>query len=326
VNEIQQPEQARESKLVSVATGARSELAGLIPKDFNGLYKLAQIMAASNMMPKGCEEVAQVFVSVQMGLEVGLSPMQSVQNIACINGRPTIWGDAAKALCLSSPACEWVDEQPIKEGDKTVGYRCEAKRAGVEKTVVREFTVLDAKTAGLWNKQGPWQQYPQRMLQMRARSWCLRDAFPDVLKGMYLSEEANDITDVTPEEDLRELIIDTSATAITPDGEKPVLESGVSGLKQQLVADEPEKEPVTIDAEVFETSKSAPGLTEVPKTEARPRNVVFVDLRAMMGSLGWDMDRTLKYASGILEKEVGALTELSDDELSKLYSDLKEQL
>jgi hypothetical protein len=31
------------------------------------------------------------------------------------------------------------------------------------------------------------------MMQMRARSWCLRDAFPEVLKGMMLAEEAEAI-------------------------------------------------------------------------------------------------------------------------------------
>ena len=51
---------------------------------------------------------------------------------------------------------------------------------------------MDAKRAGLWTKAGPWQTYPRRMLQMRARSFALRDAFPDVLKGLISVEEALD--------------------------------------------------------------------------------------------------------------------------------------
>ena len=35
------------------------------------------------------------------------------------------------------------------------------------------------------------------MMQMRARSWALRDAFPDVLRGLTSAEEASDIVDVT---------------------------------------------------------------------------------------------------------------------------------
>ncbi len=35
-------------------------------------------------------------------------------------------------------------------------------------------------------------QYPKRMLQLRARGFALRDAFPDVLKGLVTAEEAQD--------------------------------------------------------------------------------------------------------------------------------------
>jgi hypothetical protein len=59
--------------------------------------------------------------------------------------------------------------------------------------------VAEAKKAGLWGKQGPWTQYPRRMLQMRARGFALRDAFPDVLRGLVTAEEAADYTHVEPE-------------------------------------------------------------------------------------------------------------------------------
>src|SRR5690606_6210149 len=63
------------------------------------------------------------------------------------------------------------------------------------------FSVADAKKAGLWGKQGPWQQYPKRMLSMRARAFALRDGFADVLRGLGIAEEVQDhqpIRDVTP--------------------------------------------------------------------------------------------------------------------------------
>jgi hypothetical protein len=77
------------------------------------------------------------------------------------------------------------------EGDKLVAT-CTAIRVGAE-PVVRSFSVEDAKKAGLWGKAGPWQQYPKRMLQMRARGFAVRDAFPDVLRGLITAEEAADI-------------------------------------------------------------------------------------------------------------------------------------
>jgi hypothetical protein len=61
-----------------------------------------------------------------------------------------------------------------------------------------QFSVADAKRAGLWGKSGPWTQYPRRMLQLRARGFALRDAFPDVLKGLVTAEEAQDYPQASP--------------------------------------------------------------------------------------------------------------------------------
>jgi hypothetical protein len=83
---------------------------------------------------------------------------------------------------MASPVCEYVREHIEGDGDQAVAV-CEAKRRGYEKPTVARFSMVDAKRAGLAGKQGPWTQYPRRMLQLRARGFALRDCFPDVLKG-----------------------------------------------------------------------------------------------------------------------------------------------
>lgn len=160
----------------------------LTPRNFEGLYRLATIMSASGMMPKGMDRPESVFVAVQMGLEVGLSPMQAVQNIASINGRPTIWGDAMLGLVRSSGLLEAIKEEFSGEGEHTEAV-CHVWRKGEDDPTVGRFSVQDAKRAQLWGKAGPWTQYPRRMLQMRARAFALRDKFPDVLKGLHAREE-----------------------------------------------------------------------------------------------------------------------------------------
>jgi len=75
---------------------------------------------------------------------------------------------------------------------------CEAKRKGYPTATVVQFSVADAKRAGLWGKAGPWTQYPRRMLQLRARGFALRDGFPDVLKGLVTAEEAQDYPQASP--------------------------------------------------------------------------------------------------------------------------------
>jgi len=117
--------------------------------------------------------------------------MQSLQSIAVINGRPTIWGDAALALVQSSPVCEYVREYTEGEGDQLVAV-CEAKRKGYPAPTVVRFSMADAKRAGLAGKAGPWSQYPGRMLTLRARGFALRNAFADALRGLITAEEAQD--------------------------------------------------------------------------------------------------------------------------------------
>ena len=132
-----------------------------------------------------------ILVAVQWGYEIGLAPLQALQNISVINGKPSVYGDAAMALVQSSPVCEDVEEYFEDEGTPNPVAVCIAKRKG-RKPVTAKFSVDDAKRANLWGKQGPWTQYPKRMMQMRARGFALRDAFPDVLKGLITAEEAMD--------------------------------------------------------------------------------------------------------------------------------------
>jgi hypothetical protein len=161
-------------------------------------YRFAKMVAATEFAPKDFRGKPEAcLLAIQAGAEVGLSPMQSLQSIAVINGKPSIYGDTALAICKCSVVCEWVRERIEGDGDAMVAI-CEAKRRGDAEPVVSRFTMADAKRAGLAGKSGPWTQYPRRMLQMRARGFALRDAFPDLLRGLVTAEEAMDYPTPTP--------------------------------------------------------------------------------------------------------------------------------
>jgi hypothetical protein len=162
------------------------------------LATMAEAMSFANMVAKSAfapkdfqNKPESCLLAIQHGSEVGLSPMQSLQSIAVINGRPTIWGDAALALVQSSPACEYVKEYIEGDGDQAVAV-CEVKRRGYPAATVSTFSMFDAKRAGLAGKSGPWTQYPMRMLALRARGFALRNAFADALRGLVTAEEAQD--------------------------------------------------------------------------------------------------------------------------------------
>lgn len=159
----------------------------LEPTNFAEALKFAELLSTSSFVPKQFYgKPADILLSVQMGMELGLKPLQAIQNIAIINGKPSIYGDALLALVKSHP--QFID---IIEKIEDEIATCIIKRKDMS-DCVSTFSKADAIRSRLWGKAGPWTEYPSRMLQMRARGFCLRDAFPDALVGFITLEEARD--------------------------------------------------------------------------------------------------------------------------------------
>jgi len=221
---------------------------GLEPTDMAGLWRLSKMVAASSLAPKGMDTPEDIFVAMSHGLEIGLKPMQSLQRIAVINGRPAVWGDAMMGLVIASGELENVVEEFVGE-DRTDQYTavCRVKRKGYPESVTT-FSVADAKTAGLWTK-AIWKQYPYRMLKMRARAYGLRDRFADVLGGMYMAEElqgeatyAKVVDNTTGDDDLSAALTAPPAlpepvpTEIyTVQGETPVAVPVAAGVDRDVI-------------------------------------------------------------------------------------------
>lgn len=164
----------------------------IVPQTFDEAWRIANAVCIAGMAPKGLDTPEKAMIAILHGMEVGFTPMAALQSIAVVNGRPTIWGDGALGLCRASPKCEYVRERIEGDGDNMVAI-CEVGRRGEQKPIIGRFSVADAKKASLWGKQGPWTQYPKRMLAMRARAFALRDGFADVLRGLGIAEEVADI-------------------------------------------------------------------------------------------------------------------------------------
>lgn len=191
-----------------LATGGK--IAALVPADLEQAYRLASAIAASGMAPKSYKvdpraenspfDANKIMVGILHGMEVGFTPMAALQSIAVINGMPSIWGDGALALVEASGLLiekkEWLEG----EGDNMAAH-CWMLRRGRKEPVYQIFSMAAAAKAGLKSKTGPWQQYPQRMLQMRARSWAMRDGFSDILRGLAIREEVLDMGDLRQMED-----------------------------------------------------------------------------------------------------------------------------
>lgn len=163
---------------------------GVVLTSFEAMYRFAKAVHQSGLAPKGFTPES-IVVAIQMGAELGLPPMASLQNVAVINGRPCVWGDAVPAVCMASGLFDHTAYSERIERDPKTGAPtkavCTCRRLPNGNIVEREFSLKQAHTAKLLEKPGPWQAYPDRMLQMRARAYALRDAFPDILRGFYVA-------------------------------------------------------------------------------------------------------------------------------------------
>jgi len=185
----------------------KKEEFNLTPKSFQEAMDFAKLIAESSFCPKGFKgKPGDILLAIQMGSELGLKPLQALQNISVVNERPAVWGDALLGIIKSHPQCEDVIED-LDETTPNWIATCIVKRAG-KSPVKISFPVEDAKRAGLWGKSGSWTNYPKLMLKYRARGFACRDAFPDALRGIITVEEAQDmtverttvdITDITPD-------------------------------------------------------------------------------------------------------------------------------
>ena len=162
----------------------------LQPQSLQEAMEAAKIMAASTLVPEAFQgKPGDILIAGQMGAELGVSWMQALSNIAVINGRPAIWGDLTLALVRRHPDFESIEETYDANSQTAT---CVIKRKSDKKPVTQTFSWQDAIDAGLTGKD-TYQKYKRRMLQMRARSWAIRDCMPDALRGISIAEEVMDI-------------------------------------------------------------------------------------------------------------------------------------
>ncbi len=169
---------------------------------FEELHRFCQTVCYSGMVPPTYDAtkvepkkaIGAAMVAIQHGAELGMSPLSSLQGIASINGKPSLYGDAFWARVVGHP--DYEDHKEVWN-DQRKEWTCSLKRKGKE-WKSHSFGFEDAKQAGLLSKKGPWSDYPKRQAQWRARSWCARDVFPDAFGGVWLAMEAEDMPALPP--------------------------------------------------------------------------------------------------------------------------------
>src|SRR5271167_4171279 len=122
-----------------------TRLAVFTPTNMTEAMGLAKLLASSDFVPKDFKgKPGNCFLAMQMGAELGVPPLQALQQIAVINGRPSIWGDLALALVQASP--EYEDHKEFFTGqpfEDTFTAVFQVKRKG-QAWYEMKFSVADA--------------------------------------------------------------------------------------------------------------------------------------------------------------------------------------
>ena len=179
---------------------------GIVIETVRDVHNFSVFAAAQGLVPSSFKDrggnwnTGAITIALIKGLELGMKPTQALQSIYVVNNQPAIWGDAVPGLALASGQLEdwqeWTEGTPF-EDDFTVV--CSVKRRGLKSAYVERFSVADAKQGNVWGKSGPWSNWPRRMMTWRAR-FAFRSAFADVMKGLGIVEELQDIEPAVVEE------------------------------------------------------------------------------------------------------------------------------
>jgi len=150
----------------------------------DGSYRLAQTLVQTSFAPphfRGKPEEGAI--AVMYGAQLGLDPLQALQNITVISDRPGMYARTMHALVLRAGHRVTVTES----GPERVVVT--GQRKGSPDVETAEWTTDRARRAG-YTSNKKYETEPEAMLRARALADVCRLIAPDVLLGLaYTAEE-----------------------------------------------------------------------------------------------------------------------------------------
>ena len=277
-------------------------------------WKTAQRIANTPFVPTAFRgKPESVFAAVLYGEELGLGPMQSLNSIHVIEGKPSMSPELMRGLVAR--AGHRID---VKEssGDKVTLW---GKRADTGSEATVSWSMKDAQLAGLAGR-GAWKTYPRAMLLARATSELCRMLFADVVAGLsYTPEEAASIAG----SEWNEVPVDPlqNAPEVTLLPEPPTTEPNQPDEPVEVIVetswDEAFPGSEIVDAEVVE---------ERPPTEdftmASPKQIGLA--RALLREWGIvNKAESINLAEMVLNRTVHSLADMDKKEISRFIKHLQ---
>lgn len=156
---------------------------------FQHAVKIAGTLAKSSIVPqcfRGKPE--DVFACLVLGAELGFKPMQALNAIVMIQGSATLKAQTQLSLVRANCPDAIIN---ITLDEKNIIATVTVKRNQNDSGYVATWDLAKAKQMGLAGRD-QWLKQPLNMAKWRAISEALRVVFPDVLQGIYSTEELQD--------------------------------------------------------------------------------------------------------------------------------------
>lgn len=169
-------------------------------ESFRESYKLASVFAKSSLVPQQYQgKTEDCAIAVDMAERMGVTPLMVMQNLYVVKGKPSWSGQA----CMSFIKAKYGEAMPVYTGERGTDSRgCFIKVITPEGEVIEgaEVTMKMAKAEGWLSKPGSkWQTMPELMLAYRAAAFFARVYCPEILMGVQVEGEVEDMERPQPQ-------------------------------------------------------------------------------------------------------------------------------
>jgi hypothetical protein len=162
--------------------------------EFSLALKMANALSSSTIVPKDYQgNIGNALIALEMSNRLGTSPLMVMQNLYIVNGRPA-WSSQYIIAMINSSKKYKTELQYCFEG-KGDNLSCYAFAEDYNDHKVKgpTITMEMAKAEGWVSKTGSkWKTMPEVMIRYRAASFFGRLNCPDMIMGIYSTEEVVD--------------------------------------------------------------------------------------------------------------------------------------
>ena len=191
-------DQAQANNALTVSQQNGSVFTGI--QQFENAQRIGKALASSALVPKeyqGQQGLANTLVAMEIANRMGLSPLQVMQNLHIIHGRPSWSSQFIIAMVNGCGRFSPLDYKLTGEGDALSCFAYATELATGKELRGPTVTMAMAKKEGWATKSGSkWQTMPDLMIRYRSAAFWGRLYVPEFLVGMKTQEEVIDIEPV----------------------------------------------------------------------------------------------------------------------------------